>query len=140
MNRRLLLAALALIPFALSGCASTGMVDDSKIGKLATSLGLTTEQAQAGVGSMLSLAENRLDPAEYAKISAVVPRGNEFMALANRLGAFQGSVGNAAGLNSAFAKLGISPEQAAKLVPTVSDYVSKAAGPGVGLAFANAMK
>lgn len=140
MNRRLLLAAVAMIPFALSGCATTSTVDDSKIGKLASSLGITSEQAQAGVGAMLSLAQERLDPAEFARIAAVVPRSNEYIALAGRLGAFQGSVANPAGLATAFGKLGISPEQGAKLVPAVTDYVSKAADPGVGQLFANAMK
>lgn len=59
MNRRLLLTVLALIPLALSGCASTGSLDDTKIGKLASSLGLTSEQAQAGVGAMLKLSQAR---------------------------------------------------------------------------------
>ena len=140
MNRRILLTVLAMVPLLLSGCASTGAVDNSKIGKLATSLGMSTEQAQAGVGSMLKLSQARLDPAEYAKIAAVVPRADEYMALAGRLGAYQGAVPTAAGLSGAFDKLGITPEQVSKFVPAVTDYVSKAADPGVGMVLANSLK
>ena len=41
---------------------------------------------------MLKLSQTRLDPAEYAKIAAVLPRADEYMALAGRLGAYQGAV------------------------------------------------
>lgn len=140
MNRRILLTVFAMVPLLLSGCASTGAVDNSKIGKLATGLGMSTEQAQAGVGAMLKLSQARLDPAEYAKIAAVVPRADEYMALAGRLGAYQGAVPTAAGLSGAFDKLGITPEQVSKFVPAVTDYVSKAADPGVGMVLANSLK
>lgn len=140
MDRRILLTLLAMIPLALSGCASTSAIDNSKIGKLASSVGLTTEQAQAGVGAMLKLSEMRLDPAEYAKIASVIPRANEYMALAGRLDAFQGAVPTAAGLSGAFGKLGFSPEQAAKFVPEVTNYVTKAASPDVGMAFARSLQ
>ena len=69
MKRRILLIAGALIPMALSGIASAGTIDNSKIGKL-----------------------------------------------------------------------GMSPEQAAKFVPEVTDYVSSAANPEVGMLPANSVK
>jgi hypothetical protein len=140
MRRRTLLILVALIPFALSGTALAGTIDNSRIGKLASSLGLTSEQAQAGLGSMLKLSQERLDPAGYARIAGVIPRADEYVALARRLGAFKGAVANTSGLNSAFSKLGISPEQAAKFVPELTDYVSKAASPDVGMLFANSLK
>jgi len=142
MNRRFLLMLCALVPVLLTGCASTGggAIDDSKIGRLAGSVGVTSEQAQAGVGAMLSLAQQRLDTGEFQKIAGVIPRANEYVALGTRLGAYQDAITSATGLSAAFGKIGISPEQANKFVPTVTDYVSKAAGRDVGLVFANAMK
>ena len=140
MKRRFLLTTIALIPLLLSGCASTGSVDNSKIGKLAGDLGMTTEQAQAGTGAVLKLAQARLEVADFDKIAAVVPRGNEYMALAGRLGAFQGAVPTAGGLSSAFGKIGITPSQASKFVPALTDYVSSAAGPDVGMLLSNALK
>jgi hypothetical protein len=141
MNRRFLLTVFATIPLLLSGCAtSTHGVDDSKIGKLASELGMTTEQAQAGVGAMLKVSEVRLDPAQYDRIASVIPRGDEYVELARRLGAFQGAVPTSEGLGSAFAALGVTPEQAARFVPAVTDYVSTAAGRDVGMSMANALK
>lgn len=140
MKRRFLLTTFALIPLLLAGCASTGAVDNSKIGKLAGDLGMTTEQAQAGTGAVLKLAQARLEVADFEKIAAVVPRGNEYMALAGRLGAFQGAVPSAGGLSSAFEKIGITPSQASKFVPALTDYVSTAAGRDVGMMLANALK
>jgi hypothetical protein len=124
----------------MSGCASTPAVDNSKIGKLATDLGMTTEQAQAGAGAMLKLAQARLDRGQYARIAAVVPRANEYIALASRLGAFQGAVPSAGGLAGAFDKVGITPDQASTFMPALTGYVSEAAGPQVGMLLANAMK
>lgn len=140
MKRRFLLTAFALIPLLLTGCASTGAVDNSRIGKLAGDLGMTTEQTQAGTGAVLKLAQARLEVADFDKIAAVFPRGNEYMALAGRLGAFEGAVPTAAGLSSAFDKIGITPVQASKFVPALTDYVSTAAGPDVGKLLANSLK
>ena len=140
MKRRFLLTAFALIPLLLTGCASTGAVDNSKIGKLAGDLGMSTEQAQAGTGAVLKLAQARLDMAGYARIAAVIPRGDDYMALAERLGAFEGAVPTAAGLSSAFDKIGITPVQASKFLPALTDYVSTAAGPNVGNLLANSLK
>jgi len=46
--------------------------------------------------------------------------------------AFAQSVGEQTGVNSALGKLGIPPEVASQLVPQVTDYISKVAGPEVG--------
>ncbi len=135
-----LLAAFAVVSLALSGCASGGGVDESGVGRLAADVGITTEQAQAGIGTMLKLAQARLAVSEYDRIAGAVPRSNEYIALADRLGAFQGATPSASGLAGAFAKLGITPAQAERLVPEVTDYVSKAAGPDVGMLLGNAMR
>ena len=55
-------------------------------------------------------------------------------------GAFQGAVPSAGGLSSAFEKIGITPSQASKFVPALTDYVSTAAGRDVGMMLANALK
>jgi len=141
MNRRFLLLAVTLVPLLVTGCASTGgEIDNTRIGKLASSLGLTTEQAQAGAGVVLSRAQQALDPATYGRIAAVVPRANEYMAQASRSGAFVGSVGDVAELNAAFSKLGFSQSQVDRFVPTLTDYVSGAAGPDVGMSLANTLR
>ena len=55
------------------------------------------------------------------------------------LGAVTGPLGNLAGLNSALGRLGIRSDKAAKFVPAVTDFVSKAGGPEVGQLLSGAL-
>ncbi len=54
--------------------------------------------------------------------------------------ALAGSVSNPAELKSAFGKPGFSQTQADQSVSTLTDHVSKAAGPDVGMSLANVVK
>jgi hypothetical protein len=51
-----------------------------------------------------------------------------------------GPVTNQAGLNSAYSRLGIAPETAAKFTPTVLDAVGKVGGESVKNLLAGALK
>lgn len=145
MNRRALLALFALVPMLLSGYATAGdkeKVDESKIGMLATSAGITSEQAQATVGSLLRLSQGRLEISQYDQIAEVVPKQTEYMAVAERLGVFQDDIGieNVAALKAGLAKIGVKPEQVSKVASGLTDYVTKAAGGEVGAFFASSIK
>ena len=145
MNRRALLAMFALVPMLLSGPVMAGdksPVDESKIGKLAASAGITTEQAQATVGSLLRLSQGRLETSQFDRIAEVVPKQADYMGTAERLGVFADDIGiqNVAALNAGLAKIGVTPEQVAKVASGLSGYVSKAAGAEVGGFFANSIK
>jgi len=143
MNRRLLLALFALVPMLLSGYATAGdkdKVDESKIGKLAASAGITSEQAQATVGSLLRLSQGRLETSQYDRIAEGVPKQAEYMALAQRLGVFGDSIENAAAMNAGLGKIGVKPDQVATVASELTGYVTKAAGAEVGGFFANSIK
>jgi hypothetical protein len=145
MNRRVLLALFALVPMLLAGPAMAGgkeMVDESKIGKLAASAGITSEQAQATVGGLLRLAQGRLETSQYDRIAAVVPKQADYMGVAERLGVFEDDIGieNFAALNAGLAKIGVKPDQVTKVASELSGYVTKAAGNEVGGFFANSIK
>lgn len=60
--------------------------------------------------------------------------------MAKSLGAVTGPIGNKAGLGSALGRLGISPDQAAKFVPAVTDFVGKAGGSNVGSLLSSALQ
>jgi Protein of unknown function VcgC/VcgE (DUF2780) len=92
---------------------------------LSSQLGLTPEQANGGVGSILSYAQGKLPAADFDKVAAAIPGGADLAKAA-------GPIPDQAGLTSSFSKLGISPEIANQLVPSVTQYVSKVAGPQVG--------
>jgi len=111
----------------------------SLMGMLGNQLGVTQNQAEGGVGSMLKLAQEKLTKSDYAQVAAAIPGASKYLDKAKSLGAYSGAVGNMAGLNAALGKLGISPETAAMFMPLVTDYVSKVGGGKVGALLKSAL-
>ncbi|HSE43867.1 MAG TPA: DUF2780 domain-containing protein [Gemmatimonadales bacterium] len=105
--------------------------------QLSSKLGLTPAQASAGVGTILAFAKTKLPAADFDKVAAAVPGSTDYLQSAKDAGAVSDAtpISDVTGLNSALGKLGISPEVAQQLIPQVSDYVSKVAGPEVGGTF-----
>jgi hypothetical protein len=87
-------------------------------------LGITSEQADGAIGSILSFAQGKLPPADFANVAATIPGGADLAKAA-------GPIPDKAGLTAAFNKSGISPYLAQKLVPTVTQYVGQVGGPQV---------
>ncbi len=151
MQRRNFLLALGLTTVATHVSAadplSTDALKSSVLGAGSSSLmsmltgqlGVTQNQAEGGVGSMLKLAQEKLTKGDFDKVAGAIPGAQKYLDKAKSLGAVTGSVGNLAGLNSALGKLGIPPETAAKFVPTVTDYVGKIGGKKVGALLKSAL-
>lgn len=141
MMRRLLLTAFALLPLVLAGCATTkNQMDDSKIATVARDVGISTEAAQGGLGAMLSLAQNRLDVAQFQRIAEYIPNAQKYIDGAQAAGVFQGAVTSSAQLSAAYAGLGMTPDQSAKLQTEVTSFVKSTAGPALAAPFAGALK
>lgn len=102
--------------------------------QLSKSLGLTPAQASAGVGTVLAYAQSKLPASDFEKVAGSVPGSQQYLQSAKDAGAVStdAPIQDPAGVNSALGKLGISPEVASQLVPQVTDYISKVAGPEVG--------
>jgi hypothetical protein len=102
--------------------------------QLSKSLGLTSAQASAGVGTILAYAQTKLPASDFDKVASSVPGAQNYIQSAKDAGAVSADapIQDVAGVNSALGKLGISPEVASQLVPQVTDYISKLAGPEVG--------
>lgn len=134
MNRRhalLLLSCLSLVPQL--GNAQTlknlaAGLKDPLLGMLTSQLGVTDNQAKGGVGSLLTLAKEKLPAADFLKVANVVPGASKYMELAKTLGAVVGPLKNVAGLNGALGKLGMTQDTIAKFVPAVTNYMGKAGG------------
>ena len=151
MNRRWLigalgaLGALAALP-AVAGAQSLdslkGLLSSSDpiVGALKGTLGVTDSQAEGGLGSILTLAQEKLAKGDFDKIAQVVPGTQKYLDAAKKLGAVTGPLANSAGLNSAFSKLGIPPEKAAKFTPTVLDAVGKVGGDSARSMLASVLK
>jgi Protein of unknown function VcgC/VcgE (DUF2780) len=142
MNRLLLLVFLTLPPLATVQTSDlledaqtsdvvkrgTEAMSDSLPGLLQNQLGIDKDQAEGGLGSLLSLAGENLGAADFDKLKGLVPGASGYIDKAKSLGAITGPLKNLDGLNAALAKLGISPDVAAKFVPTVTNYLGKLGG------------
>jgi hypothetical protein len=147
MVRRTLLIGLSLLSLVMAGNAAAQSLPGSLqsmanplIGKLTSSLGLTQDQAEGGVGSILTLAQEKLAKGDFDKVAALIPGASGYLEKAKTLGAVAGPLLNGAGLNGALGKLGINAATASKLVPQVTKFVSKAGGSQLGGLLANALK
>jgi hypothetical protein len=141
MNRRLLLPLCVLLPLLVTACSSTGaMMDASKLGTLASDLGMTSQQAQGGLGAMLAVAQQRLSVADFQKIVKYIPQAEEYLGVARELDVFEQASTTATALNAAYSKLGITPDQQAKFIGAVTDYLSESGGAEIGNLLTGALK
>ena len=110
---------------ATAAPSATGSLTDM----LGSKLGLSPDQAKGGVGAILAYAEGALPATDFQKISTAIPNAGDNIQAAKDAGAVTDPITDVAGLNAAFSKLGISPETASQLIPAVTDYVGRVAGP-----------
>lgn len=132
MQRRTFLALAALggaTTLAACSGASNSFAADPFIGGLTQGIpGLSGPQAAGGVGSMLGLAKNTLSPADFGTISRTLPNAETYLRAASNAGINVGDIRDIDGLNQAFAKLGMNPNQARSLLGTVTDFIGKQGG------------
>jgi hypothetical protein len=121
---------LILAALLYSNCAEMqSMGGTETVTKLLTNqLGVTSNQAMGGTGSILSLAKERLSGMDFNALTKAIPGSDTFMKTAKDLGAVTGPVGDQAGLTSAFSRLGMGPDMVPKFTGTLSDFVGKAGG------------
>ena len=125
------LVLMAALQWGCSGMQSMGqaMGGSETLTKLLTSqLGVTTNQATGGIGSILSLAKERLSAINFTTLTSLIPGADTFMQSAKDLGAVTGPVGDRSGLTAAFSRLGMGSEMVPKFTQTLSDFVGKAGG------------
>lgn len=143
MFKKLVMLIVIMIPTvsfsqsmdALRGLASSDAVKEASASMggsvtdlLSSQLGLTSEQAEGGVGSMLTLASEKLVAGDFDKIADMIPGASGYMDKAKSLGAVAGPLGDLAGLNSALGSLGISPDMVSQFVPMVTKYLGGLGG------------
>jgi hypothetical protein len=142
---RSLAAVAALAALAQVGCASTssaipsGVASNPLVGSLTSGLGVSPDQAVGGTGAMVGLAQNKLTPDQFSALSNSVPGLGDITKAA---GPLLGSVplSSLGDVQSAFSKLGMSPEMVGKFAPILGDAISKGASPALGSAFSGLFK
>lgn len=134
----LILLATAFLPACSSMKSMTG-ASPQLTGLLMQQLGVTEEQANGGVGSMLKLAQEKLSAGDFDQIAKAVPGSSKYLDSAKKL-LGGGNVGDKAGLQSTFSKLGMSPDMVDKFKPMLTQLVSTAGGEKYGSMLANVLK
>ena len=134
MKRQIIAAWLLLLP-VLASAQSTDMLDAAKkglsgslTGSMQSELDISKDQAEGGIGSVLSLAQENLSTDDFSRFSGMIPGADSYLSAAKSLGAVTGPLKNVAGLNGALGKLGMSPDTVASFVPTLSDLLGKFGG------------
>ena len=140
MNHLLRNASAVLLVVFLWGCehmdpAATSSLTDT----LTKQLGVTESQAAGGTGAILVFAQQRLAAGDFDIIAKAIPGSEKYLSLAKQLlgGA---SINDKAGLQSAFSKLGMTPDMVAKFAPILGDYAAKAGGEQARNLLATALK
>ena len=132
MNRNLAFAALVFCAALLNACSSMqsmmGMGSSASLpATLSNQLGVTESQATGGTGAILAFAQQRLVAGDFDLVAKAIPGSEQYLGLAKQLlGAVP--ISDKAGLQSAFSKLGMSPDMVDKFAPIVTDYVGKGGG------------
>jgi Protein of unknown function VcgC/VcgE (DUF2780) len=142
MNRRTALFALLSLPLAGSAqdlASVTSAMKDPLTKMLTSQLGVTEKQATGGIGSYLTLLQEKLAKGDFDKIAGYIPGASKYMDTAKSLGAVTGPLKNLAGLNGALGKLGMNSDTVAKFAPTVTQYLGKLGGDSVTKMLAGAL-
>jgi hypothetical protein len=134
MQRRAFLAVAALAPLAaLGGCANFNApwaftLDPLVNGITGSIPGVSGTQAAAGIGAMLGLAKNRLDPADFATVADTLPNAQAYLRAARAAGVSTDDLRDVDALNNGFKKLGLTANQARALMSSMTDWVQKKGG------------
>jgi hypothetical protein len=152
MAAKLLASAIISAALILTGCSTTetasqvanGLKGDPLMSVLTNStgggLGLTETQAAGGLGSVMSLASNKLPAADYAALGEALPNADKYIAAAKNAGVLTDPITDVDRLNSAMRKLGITPDKASHMLGEVRDYVAKVGGTSAETTLASVWK
>jgi hypothetical protein len=137
---------ILVLAVAIVGCSSSSstgstassaasavesLASNPLVSSLTSGSGLTASQAVAGAGALLGTAQSKLAPADWQKVSAAVPGTDSLVSTAKSLTGATG-FSDFSSVGGALSKVGLNSSQVSALVPAVTGYVSKAAGPEVG--------
>ena len=101
---------------------------DTTLSGLTSGLDLDADQAGAGLGSIMSLAQNKLPATDYASLTKLIPNSDSYIKMAQDAGVLTDPITDVGRLNSAMEKLGISPEVSSSMYKKLGDLVGLGGG------------
>ncbi|MBD1389195.1 DUF2780 domain-containing protein [Neiella sp. HB171785] len=130
----------ALIALALAAMPAKAQ-ESSLIDSVTSQLGISSEQANAALGTLFNMAQTSMSSGDFGQLSDIVPGISGMMGSAPKvessaagslLGGLGGDLGAAAGnldiLNQSLSALGLDPKLAGPLVNSLYDYVQSEGG------------
>jgi Protein of unknown function VcgC/VcgE (DUF2780) len=134
--------ALCLIAFEVSGCAGlpTASIQDALASMVAKQHSIGPSQGKAALGSILNLAKEKMPVADFSTLNNALPALDTYLKEATDVKAATGPIVDQAGLESAFAKVGLGPKMVPRITKTMSDFVGNTGGEAAHNFFASLMK
>ena len=148
MKRKILVIGALLLSLSVSQFAAADILSDAKnmmgddamLSGLASSLDMDAEQAGGGIGSIMSLAQNKLPASDYESIAGSIPGADKYIKMAKDAGVLTDPITDVGRLNSAMEKLGISKETSSALFSKLGDLVGTTAGSDLQSSFMGLLK
>lgn len=137
-----------------AGEAGNGyMADSALVSMLVGRLGVDSQQAMGGAGSIFSLAQQRMNPSDFIQLSGSLPGMDRYLAAvptqspsrviwgsATNISDGQGgALGRLAVLAATFQSLGMRADMIGQFVPLVLQYVQGQSGPAMTSLLQNAL-
>lgn len=132
------LAAFAQVPEPRA--LAPFLIKEPLTSALAGDLGVTSDQANGAVGSILALAQAKLPKHDFDTVAAALPGASQYMETARSLGALAEPIGDRAGLEAALCRLGMKPDAVSRFIPAVTALVGRAGGQNVGALLAGVVR
>ena len=99
---------------------------DALLAAMSHQIGVSETQAAGGIGSMMSLAQSKLSPEAFAKVSKSIPNVDRYMKSVQDVLGPNAKITDLSSLRSAFSRFGMGPEMIGKFKPYVIDSIFKA--------------
>ena len=136
--------ANSIVNNPLAAASSSAVPESGLVNTLVNQLGVNQQQAMGGVGSIFSLAQQRMNPTDFMQLRGNVPGIDQYLSAvpepsssslligsaASMLGGQAGGLGNLAALAGSFQTLGMSSNMITQFVPLVLQYVQGQSGAG----------
>jgi hypothetical protein len=140
LRRSLITSGLALVALIAVGHSSTSRAAIDPYEMVGKALGMTKDQMEGGLGSVLKLAQEKLQKGDFDKLAAAIPGASGYLDKAKSLGAVNGPLKDLGGLTSALGKLGINKDTASKFLSELPGIVSKTGGEDAGKLLSSVLK
>ncbi|MCH1926264.1 DUF2780 domain-containing protein [Shewanella sp. C32] len=122
---------------------STTEASSDLVSSVMSQLNLNQNQAEGGLGSLLTMAQSSLSSSDFSQISSAIPNASSLLAAApsvdnksglsgllSKAGNVGSSLQGSAMVYDAFEKLGISKEMIAPMVDILKNYLQSQGGTG----------